>query len=95
MTKYFVRYALYVFEFLFVIALGICISRRKSREVLGVIKKSMPALLGLGVMILWYTMIGNGMQDYLKVIPVALFWCLLPMFGFGRLAEENVENDKE
>lgn len=95
LTKYFVRYALYVFEFLFVIALGICISRRKSRKVLGVIKKSMPALLGLGVMILWYTMIGNGMQDYLKVIPVALFWCLLTMFGFGRLAEENVENDKE
>lgn len=95
LTKYFVKFAIYVFEFLLLMALCFAISRRKSRKVLGVMKKAMPALLGLGAMVLWYTMIGNGMQDYLKVVPVSLFWCMLPLLELGRLAEEPVETDEK
>lgn len=95
LTKYFVKFAIYVFEFLLLMALCFVISRRKSRKVLGVMKKAMPALLGLGAMVLWYTMIGNGMQDYLKVVPVSLFWCMLPLLELGRLAEEPVETDEK
>ena len=84
-----------VYGFLLLMALCFAISRRKSRKVLGVMKKAMPALLGLGAMVLWYTMIGNGMQDYLKVVPVSLFWCMLPLLELGRLVEENVENGEE
>ncbi len=95
LTKYFVKYALYVFMFIFIMTLWICLSRRKSWKVLEVMKKAVPALLGLGVIILWYTMLGNGMQDYLKVVPVSLFWCMLPLLGLGRLGAEKAENGEE
>ena len=91
LTKYFVKFALYSFLFLFVMTIGICWSRRKHWKLFEVVRKAVPALSGLGVMILWYTMIGNGMQDYLKVLPVMLFWCLLPMLGLGILVRKTAD----
>ena len=94
LTKYFVRFAIYGFDFLFVLALGINWMNRKSRK-REKVQKIVPALLGLGVMILWYTMIGNGMQDYLKVIPVSICWCMLPMLGLNMLTETQTEKAAE
>jgi len=95
LTKYFVRYAMYSFDFLFVLTLGIVWSRRKKCKMQDIIKKAVPALLGLSVMILWYTMIGNGMQDYLKVLPVIFFWCVLPVIGVRELHREEAESSIE
>lgn len=95
LTKYFVRFAMCSFDFLFVLAIWIGWSRRKQCKVLAIVKKALPALVGLGVMILWYTLIGNGMQDYLKVLPVLLFWCILPMRELGVLVQENADNSVE
>jgi hypothetical protein len=95
LTKYFVRFAMYSFDFLLVLTLGIAWSRRKKCKVLDIVKKAMPALLGLSVMILWYTMIGNGMQDYLKVLPVILFWRVLPVIGVGALNREETDGSIE
>ena len=95
LTKYFVMFSLYAFDFLFVSAIGICISMRKRIGCTGKTKGMIPAMLALCCMVIWYTMIGNGMQDYLKVLPVIFFWCVLPVIGVRELHREEAKSSIE
>ena len=95
LTRYFVKYALCSFGFMFVVTICIFACKRKRYEWSKIIKKTMPVFLTLGVMVLWYTMTGNGMQDYLKVMPVLFAWCILPVLGLGALIQKNGNNGIE
>lgn len=81
LANYFVKFSLYTFDFYVLAALVAAWRKKRSRRIATVLKETAFVLIGLGVMILWYTMTGNGMQDYLKVIPVMIFWCMLPVLG--------------
>ncbi len=108
LTKYYVRYAFYSYDFMVLVTLIMYLKSRfgKRRPVLSVASRGSQKTVCsagkvmicavLGMMIFWYTMIGNGMQDYLKVIPVSVFWCMLPVWGYGCLqkAADKKKNEK-
>lgn len=82
-TKYFVRFACYAFNFMLLLAVvvrvlqGKCFGESTHRIFYGLL------FLMIGIITIWYTMVGNGMQDYLKVIPVNIWWCTLPVWGYA------------
>ncbi len=114
LTKYFVRYSFYIFDFLVIMTACIfvwakCRDRRLYQKessagggfAMEQRKKgswqSVVLVSAISVMIVfWYTMTGNGMQDYLKVIPISIFWCMIPIRGYGLLQKVGIENpDKQ
>ncbi len=85
LTEYYVGFANYSFDFMLMAAIIIWLMQRgKEKEtVRGTFKWLV--LLTAAIITLWYTMTGNGMQDYIKVIPMNVLWCMLPIWAYGRL----------
>lgn len=89
-TGYYVRFAFYSFDFMALFALAISIFKMCKKK-LDIQWDKVACILGTScIMIFWYTMIGNGMQDYLKVIPISIFWCMLPVLGYRMLNSDEV-----
>lgn len=94
-TRYYVAFSLYGFDFMAVLAIVLVF--------IGVLKKKFTIpwrnvrwmLLFAGILVLWYTMTGNGMQDYLKITSVYALWCSLPALGYGLLGKEKQNNTLE
>ncbi len=88
LTKYYVKFSMYSFDFMILLSIAIVvwlgIYKKKCRLIRGNF-----SLFGLyGIFIFWYSLAGNGMQDYLKILPVHVLWCSLPVLGYGLLNDE-------
>lgn len=81
LTGYYVSFAKYSFDFMLLMMLTVCLLLKGSRKAALLDKFYWLVLLVIGVMTIWSTMTGNGMQDYLKVVPINVCWCLLPVWG--------------
>lgn len=81
LTKYYVRFANYAYDFMLLMMMVVWWLQRKRKQAKqGHAYGRIPVLMTL-VVILWYTMNCNGMQDYMKVLPVNVLWCMLPVWG--------------
>lgn len=92
LTGYYVRFANYSFDFMLFMMLIIGLLCKEWGKVT---KKKAYGLLLLtvGIMTLWYTMTGNGMQDYLKVVPINVIWCMLPVWGYT-MCRKNINKSE-
>ncbi len=81
LTKHYVRFTSYSYDFMLLLAVVVWWMQRKryrdlsDRTYLGLV------ILAVLVVTFWYTMICNGMQDYMKVIPTNILWCMIPVWG--------------
>lgn len=80
LTKYFVVFSLYSFDFLLIASVFLCLWSRKKKENRKKQKFTRILLLAAVLTALWYTMIGNGMQDYRKIILIHILWCMIPAY---------------
>lgn len=87
LTKYFVEFSLYSFDLLLVLHVVNGLLWRKE-EKKGCNIRVLAVLL-VGILAIWYTMTGNGMQDYLKVTMISICWCMLPFDGSHNACEMN------
>lgn len=89
LAKYYVRFANYVFDFMLLWIVVIFWLQR--RQYHGFLKETWKWLLLLTVftVTIWYTMTGNGMQDYIKILPTNILWCMLPIWKcMGHMKED-------
>lgn len=84
-TKYFVRFSFYSFDFMALLSLVILIGARIRGKWHFRCRKNIFLLTLVSILVFWYSMVGNGMQNYLKIMPVNVAWCLLPILGYGLL----------
>lgn len=94
LTRYYVTFSLYSFDFMAVLAIVISIIRVFKKKLFMQWRNMGWMLLFVGILVLWYTMVGNGMQDYLKITSVFVLWCSLPALGYGLLSVENEQQDE-
>ncbi len=94
LTDYYVIYAAYSFDFMLLVSAALYLSAgrkayKKSGGGFGLI-----VLLSAVATGLWYTMAGNGIQDYIKVVPISILWCLFLTYGL-RKGMDLDDSDKE
>lgn len=88
-TKYYVNFAGYSFDFMVLLAIAMILLYRKICKEVCNRKTCVLTIFLIGIITIWYTLIGNGMQDYLKVIPLNILWCLLPIWGYGLCMKQD------
>ncbi len=92
LTEYYVRFAFYSFDFMALLAMVVSVLKLCKKKLRIQWRRVAGILWILCLIVFWYTMTGNGMQDYLKVIPISVFWCLLPALGYGLVNNEDEES---
>ena len=82
LTKYYTRFASYSFDFMMIMAVVVWWLQRKKEN--STKQRGWHVLVALSfvAVTVWYTMNGNGMQDYMKVLPNNILWCMLPVWSF-------------
>lgn len=90
-TKYFVRFSNYGFDFMLILTFIVYIIQKKKLPRGKVHAFCGLTFLAIGIITVWYAVIGNGMQDYLKVMPANIFWCFLPVLGYLLCTEHTHE----
>lgn len=90
-TKYYVRFAGYSFDFMLLSAIVVWLFGRKVVERNTNRRMWILTFLLIGMIIIWYTMIGNGMQDYIKVMPINILWCAIPACGYALCRKSTEE----
>lgn len=88
-TRYYVNYAVYSFDFMALLGIVMILLYRKTCKEVYNRKICILTIFLIGIITIWYTLIGNGMQDYLKVIPLNILWCLLPVWGYGLCLKQD------
>lgn len=92
LTGYYVFFSLYSFYFMAVLSIVLAFIGMLKKKFTISCRKARWMLLFVGILVLGYTMIGNGMQDYLKISSVYALWCSLPALGYGLLGNEKKDN---
>lgn len=87
LTRYFVSFAMYSFDFLLLVSVIMWFMSKKRKEAGA--NRSFTVILTLAVVLtaVWYTMIGNGMQDYMKIILINILWCMSLAHTFDKLSK--------
>ncbi len=89
LTKYYARFSVYSFDFMMIMAAVVWWLQRKKEKCTEQRGWYVLVFLSVVAVTLWYTMNGNGMQDYMKVLPNNILWCMLPVWNLIQCVKDS------